>query len=162
VSNFFPSITGVAQSFVSSTIAPLGRPPQATTGSEERHNCAAHVALFERIHPGIFVRVALAICFSREVDWYPDCLPIRWDVHLRADVLGEKLASQLGKATMAPAGHPVRCPAAADTSETESVGVKHVGEGLGGVALDVAYSLSAASETGKAKEQNQLESHPRS
>ena len=147
-----------------STITPLVRAPLATNHSVERHSCAAHVALFERIHPGIRVRVTLAICFPREIDWHPESLPIRWDVHLLADVLGDKVASQFGKTSLAPAWHSVGGPAAADTSATDSIGVQHVGKGLGGVALDVASQASAASETychcqgaGNAKEQ--LESH---
>ena len=162
----FPSLV-LCSNLETSTLAPTVRPPLATKHSIERQSCAAHVAHFERIHPGICVRVALAICFPREVDCHPESLPIGWDLHLRADVLGDKVASQVGKTTLAPARHPVGCPAAADTSATDAVGVQHVGEGLGGVALDVASQASAASETychcqgaGNAKEQYQLEIHP--
>ena len=127
----------------------------------------ADVSLLDRIHPGIYVGVPLAVRLPRQVDGHLAYLSIGWDpCSLVANILGDKVRSELGKTTLAVPWNSVRSPAAADASTMSTVRVEHVRKGLGGVALDVASQSSAASKTyshchmGKAKRQDQLESHP--
>ena len=127
----------------------------------------ADVSLLDRIHPGIYVGVPLAVRLPRQVDGHLAYLSIGWNpCSLVANILGDKVRSQLGKTTLAPAWHSVRSPAAGDASTMSTVRVEHVRKGLGGVALDVAPVASTTSKTyshrhaGKAKNQDQLESHP--
>ena len=147
-------------------IAPGSRPLLATENIAKR-TLTADVSLLHRIHPGIYVCVPLAVCFPGQVDGHLAYLSIGWDpCSLVANILGDKVRSQLGKTTLAPARHSVRSPAAADSSTMSTVCVEHVRKGLGGVALDVAPVASATPKTyshrhaGKAKDQDQLERHP--
>ena len=78
----------------------------------ERDNSTAYFSLLERIHPGICVRVALAIRLPCQVDQHLESLPVGRDPapHLPANIVGDKVTSQLGKGTRASTMHPEALP----------------------------------------------------
>ena len=150
---------------VKSTVA-IRRPLDAAHHTIERHGGTADVSLLDRVHPGVRVCVTLAVSLAGEVDGHLETLAIGGDPsNLGADVLGHIVAGQLGETALASSGHPVRGPSTANATTTDAVGVEHLGERLGGVALDVASQSATSSEAKspcdarQAEKQDQLESH---
>ena len=148
-----------------STVA-ICRPLDAAYHTIEHHGGTADVSLLDRVHPGVGVRVALAVRLTGEVDRHLETLAIGGDPgNLFADVLSHIVVGQLWETALASSCHPVWGPATANATTTDAVGVQHVGEGLGGVGLDVTSQSATSSEAKspcdarQAEKQDQLESH---
>ena len=87
---------------IKSTKAPLVYSFLTANNTVERDKSIADFSLLERIHPGICVRVALAIPLPCQPDRHLPSLPVGQDPapHLPANILGDKVTSQLGKGTL--------------------------------------------------------------